>query len=839
MSWPKSTLLPQREGSTLLPQREGSLASTMASPSVEVVGAIGLENLHDAYDLSVRLGGGADGQVLRGIVRGGPDAGRWDAIKRFRTSAYDPSRELRILKLVQQHPNVLRLLGVYKDGDTMAFSSPEMDMDLHVFMARRRGGLAATQAVSFCKQLLLGLQHIHSLRVVHMDVKPGNIFLRVEPDGVNLQLADFSRARGIALPQRKQCWVPLRVGLGDDVVHLVDALQPKKVMMTAGVCTPQYDAPECVFCKDGVCKATTSIDMWSCGLVAYEMRASDCFMRGDNQAALWQCAAGRIGQPQENLGPLHNTIFGTKAKVTGAPVKSLEQVATDWGEAYSKIVRGCCVWRPDQRHTATSALLLIDTVGVAATHSSSLGKGVVAATHSSSRTHKRSPPSPGGDANAKKPRTAPDAESVKAWMARCRETVTHAHPQDKPLATSRKKCQCSGHCNQSGHRRNGCSNMAAVLGSKNCVRCMCVVPGCVAPRLKSDFCSAHSKILGEQPLALQCVRATCDWWQETIPCDVLAFVDQWPLLQQHPVLALVAAIIKEPTALKAWQDTALFTPFAATQGSGQRGRIDPQVLLDSLLVMLQAVDKCPNTVEVEQLGRNGVARFLGPRAACVTLGVLSQTSVAATPGVYMLGKANTPHCVRKGALETLQKIILAAEAAWQDWETVQTSTDVVAISSAAARVLTHIGNTVPKTFPVTDKHCYVRLHIVRKCVLARASCRHADAAPFDWATVTLDELGNIGPDERNWLSYFPDDWTAETIGSYMLKSRGSGVFVPMLACLWRKWADAASRHRPESAEATLAKQVQESRGRSSEFWARHGIPPHPVTLMGFKVRDPP
>jgi hypothetical protein len=315
---------------------------------------------------------------------------------------------------------------------------------------------------------------------------------------------------------------------------------------------------------------------------------------------------------------------------------------------------------------------------------------------------------------------------------------------------------------------------------------------------------------------------------------VLAFVDQWPLLQQHPVLALVAAIIKEPTALKAWQDTALFTPFAATQGSGQRGRIDPQVLLDSLLVMLQAVDKCPNIVEVEQLGRNGAARLLGPRAACITLGVLSPTYVAATPDAYMLGKKNTAHCVRKDALETLQKIILAAEAAWQDWEAVQTSTDVVAISSAAERVFIHIGSTVPKTVPVSSKCCYVRLHIVRKCVLARASCRNASAAAFDWDTVTRDELGDMGPDEKDWLTYFPEDWTAATIGSYMLKSRGSGVFVPMLACLW---ADAARSHRPESTNATLAKQVQESRGRNTEFWARHGIPPNPATLMG--LRDPP
>ena len=144
----------------------------------------GLRQLLEAYRLAESLGGGADGQVLRGVARRGPDQGVSHAIKKFKKEAYDPSREIEVLERIQAHPNVLRLLGVYEHGSAKAFSTPLMDMDLATFKMRRRAGLAATQAMSFCQQLLCGLQHIHALRVVHRDVKPENILLRVDADGL-------------------------------------------------------------------------------------------------------------------------------------------------------------------------------------------------------------------------------------------------------------------------------------------------------------------------------------------------------------------------------------------------------------------------------------------------------------------------------------------------------------------------------------------------------------------------------------------------------------------------------------------------------------------------------
>ena len=203
-----------------------------------------------------------------------------------------------------------------------------------------------------------------------------------------------------------------------------------------------------------------------------------------------------------------------------------------------------------------------------------------------------------------------------------------------------QKCACSGHCNQPKHRRLGCACTALVVGTTHCRDCLCEAPGCLAPRLKTDFCHKHGRQLNDLPVVLQCVRATRGWWHEMIPCDISAFLQLWPKIRQHPVLALTAAVLKEPTALTAWAKAKLFasTPLC------RNAEVAPALLLSSLVDVLNAVHGCPNLPEVEPLGRGGAARFTGPRAARIMLGVLKQheedSSVAATPDhVVRLGKS--------------------------------------------------------------------------------------------------------------------------------------------------------------------------------------------------------
>ena len=178
----------------------------------------------------------------------------------------------------------------------------------------------------------------------------------------------------------------------------------------------------------------------------------------------------------------------------------------------------------------------------------------------------------------------------------------------------------------------------------------------------------------------------------------------------------------------------------------------------------------------------------------------------------------------------LRQILDAAEDAEvrADWAKVLTSNSLLEISNAAQRVVVYISRRVPGTLPGKDpKFAYVLLHITRKIVLARVSCRDAETK-FDWSDVTLEDLRSMGPDEREWLAYLPEDWSAEDVGASMLGSRVASIFVPMLACLW---ADTVKLYVKPGSERAFVKDVQQSRCRNADFVRTWGHAPHPSTLM--------
>ena len=788
--------------------------------------------LLDDYTLSVRLGGGADGNVWRGLVRRGPQRGQVHAVKRFCHDAYDAETEMRMLKRAQSHPNVLTLLAVVREAGshTVAIATPEMDMDLASFKERRRLDIGAQLADNFCRQMLAGVQHLHSLHIAHRDLKPANILLRIEADGVRLQLADFSRAREV--PRVVTKLEPEAEGCDATPVEL-----HPRVEMTAGLATPHYSAPECAF-GNNRCMANTSQDMWAVGAVAFELRGPEYFAYGLDDTARWRCVVARIGPPPRGvkLGPRQDVHLAPAQRARdSAPEKALERVGEHWEERYVLLVRSTCEWIPERRRSATEALSLLP-VDAASTRI----EPEAASTNNEPAPTQLDPPSSASGASEtaaecfEARRRAALHRRVKDWMRQSAKTVAQAHPlmQSPPTRSGRGRttCACSGHCNQPGHRRHKCQSREIVLGAKLCPLCICTVPGCVAPRLKSDFCSAHARVLNPQPPVLQCIVASRDWWHLMVPCDVLAFINLWPQIMEHPLLAFTAALLKEPTALVAWEGAGLGLTPEAPEAPGalpQRRSLTAHAFLESLLGVLQAVDGCPNPVEVEQLARGGAARLLGPRATCVMLGAAEQ---AESGGVraFLLGKSQTRHVICPNAMDTLSKLIEAAEdeEAKADWLLVRSSTSAQDVSEAASRVFTHIATKVPGTLPRLEKYTYVRLHVVRKILLGRASCRNADTA-FDWSSVGRDALADMGPDQRDWLSYFPEGWSAEDIGEFVLGSGAAGLFVPMLACLWSD----AVRACATTPDRRYINTVHESEIRTAYFWQIHGIPPHPTTLM--------
>nr|CCA27874.1 protein kinase putative [Albugo laibachii Nc14] len=97
-----------------------------------------------------------------------------------------------------QHANVLRMLDSYRqDGHGYLVLEYCNGGDLHDLIVEH-GRLDERTAKCIILQVLMALQHLHDQDIIHMDVKPENIFMQNHPNGrIGVKLGDFGAARRI------------------------------------------------------------------------------------------------------------------------------------------------------------------------------------------------------------------------------------------------------------------------------------------------------------------------------------------------------------------------------------------------------------------------------------------------------------------------------------------------------------------------------------------------------------------------------------------------------------------------------------------------------------------
>ena len=96
--------------------------------------------------------------------------------------------------------------------------------------------LSEEEASDFIQQILLGLKHMHSKNIAHLDLKPENIMLKNE-NGHLLKLIDFGLSR--------------KIKPGEEVREMLG--------------TPEFVSPEVVNYEP----LSLTTDMWSIGVITY------------------------------------------------------------------------------------------------------------------------------------------------------------------------------------------------------------------------------------------------------------------------------------------------------------------------------------------------------------------------------------------------------------------------------------------------------------------------------------------------------------------------------------------------------------------------------------------
>lgn len=157
------------------------------------------------------------------------------------------------------HPNIIEVQDVGEEEDGTVYIVMELlTGETLEDVLNREGTVRPEQAIAIILQVLSALHAAHKKGILHRDLKPDNIFLAIDARGrEEVKLFDF----GVAKFQN----------LADDSLGLT------KTGTVLG--TPYYLAPEQA--KGGK-NIDEGIDIWSVGVVLYEMLTGQLPFEGDN-----------------------------------------------------------------------------------------------------------------------------------------------------------------------------------------------------------------------------------------------------------------------------------------------------------------------------------------------------------------------------------------------------------------------------------------------------------------------------------------------------------------------------------------------------------------------------
>src|SRR5438093_6919763 len=158
------------------------------------------------------------------------------------------------------HPNILTVYEIGAEGNVQFIATEFIEGDT-LRTALASGRMSAHKALEIAVQVASALAAAHEAGVVHRDIKPENIMLR--PDGY-AKLLDF----GIAKLTEQ------RLASDDHTVETTGVLQtrPGLVLGTAHYMSPEQARGQ---------KVDARSDIWSLGVVLYEMVAGSPPFRGE------------------------------------------------------------------------------------------------------------------------------------------------------------------------------------------------------------------------------------------------------------------------------------------------------------------------------------------------------------------------------------------------------------------------------------------------------------------------------------------------------------------------------------------------------------------------------
>jgi Protein kinase domain/NACHT domain len=172
----------------------------------------------------------------------------------------DESARLRFLREARaaasvRHPNVASVYHLARTGENYFYAMEFVEGETLESLLKRSGRLKVKLALEIVSQVAAGLEAVHEQKLVHRDIKPTNIMVRLKDDGrVTAKIIDLGLAKGASKPS------------AESAISTPGAF--------AG--TPEFASPE-QFAGVGV---DIRSDMYSLGVTLWEMVTGRTPFRG-------------------------------------------------------------------------------------------------------------------------------------------------------------------------------------------------------------------------------------------------------------------------------------------------------------------------------------------------------------------------------------------------------------------------------------------------------------------------------------------------------------------------------------------------------------------------------
>ncbi|CAK8691354.1 unnamed protein product [Clavelina lepadiformis] len=233
---------------------------------------------------------------------------------------------LREIKLLQElhHENIIGLFDVFGQKSNISLVFDFMETDLEVIIKDTSIVLTQPNIKAYMIMTLQGLEYLHSLWILHRDLKPNNLL--IDHSGI-LKIGDFGLAKSFGSPSREY---------------------------THQVVTRWYRCPELLY---GARLYGTGVDMWAVGCILAELLLRVPFLPGESDLDQLSKIFETLGTPTEAEWPGMTSLpdYINFKPFPGVPLNQCFSAASD---DLLQVISGLLRYNPVTRLSASKVLML-------------------------------------------------------------------------------------------------------------------------------------------------------------------------------------------------------------------------------------------------------------------------------------------------------------------------------------------------------------------------------------------------------------------------------------------------------------------------------------------------